>query len=211
MIKMCSIFSNSSQNCQFKFTATWLREPENCSNFIKHLKSCHEYTCLDDVKIGQKYNYIWEMNYFHGLKVSSSKPPHQYWRPRFYRFRNRSYSKEQIFFRIVLLKVDSSGNKILSFGLVQLTPVIEPLIMRITIKGNANPRMVAKWGANSSSDLSWNLQPIWFNEFKKMVEVSANTEKRLSFPFSLPISFLAEYYVGDDGKFVETMSFELRD
>lgn len=209
---MCSTFIVQGEPCEYKFTSNWLSEPENCTAFINHMKSRHGFGCVNDVKTGLVYTTRTAQTAIESATAKSLLPANHYFQPIFFRFQNLAQDKEQLLFRITLFRADSSGNKTLSSALVQLTPEIKPIVAKITMNANANSKMVSQWGQHSTSTLSWTVKAISFKEFRKLVKVSQNAETRPLFPFSLPVSFLSEYYVGDcDGKIVDTMVFELKD
>ncbi len=90
--------------------------------------------------------------------------------------------------------------KKMSFAFVQLTPPeTSQMIVKLKIVGKPSSGMISQYGQNSLPVLSWSQKPMTFNKFMEMVEKPPdNPGTELSFPFSLPVSLLSDYYSSAD-------------
>lgn len=211
IIKLCSAFCVQGENCEFKFTSKWLSIPENYTDFFNHIKTRHGCNCIDSVKIGSPRLTGTELKTIQFTVLGPPFLAHHYFKPIFYRLENPTGGTEQVFFVVILLKTDNFGNKVLSWVVVQLTPEITPIVVKITINETENSRMVTQWGQHSVPTLSWTVKPLRFNDFRTLVEIPQNADTVQIFPFSLPVSLLSEYYVNENiGKFCYTITFELK-
>lgn len=206
IIKLCA--SLGEPLCQYKFTSTWLSEPENCKAFVNHMKSCHGYDFIDNLQVGTTYQTV--LNWAEIQKAKSIIPTtfnpqvKKIIRLKFFRIKSPYLGKDQLFFQITWLELKNLSDQphSVSWIIICLTPETIPVMtVRRSIVGAENTTI---GGQYSSPVLSWTLKPISIDQFINIV----NGGMTSLIPFSVPVDFLIKYYLSEDEKLTGTLTVE---
>jgi len=198
----------SVEHCQFQFNAFELGQTGDWGEMLEHIESEHGFLVKRYLKWGDIFEIRMESS---ELEATLKSPnPISWFRPTFYEIGNKGQSPSYVFVPFLNFEEDFEKHKALSFAFGVLTSEREakriPFKVNLLIEGQPKPIVCNEWGEDCIPNINWSMKPMDTKQLKMFLKIPK--DNRPSFPYSIPISNIQQFYINRNGKFIVKVSFK---